>query len=200
MIAEQESALFRGRVRRGELTKDFAAVERREQLAQGRLSRAALTEDFERQEEAIRKQAEALRQLPRALSESERFMEGFRDATISTGDAFERLGQNIASSFRDVESLLEGLKQSVIQFFNDLLGSSLQRVIGGVLSPIAAAFGGGGGLALPGGGNLFRTPSTFPSNISASAIQQLTQAASGGLSRQSQPCTYQSRSGSPQGN
>lgn len=181
MIAEQESALFRGRVRRAELTAEFEAAERRERLGHGRLSRAALTEDFERQEEAIKRAQEALKALPPVLSNGERFMRGFSQAIETTGDAFDRLGQNIANSFRDVGSLLDNLKNAVLGFFNDLLGQSLQRVVGQVLSPIAVAFGGGGGFALPGGGNLFRTPSTFPQSISSSAIQNLFSGAGGGI-------------------
>jgi tape measure domain-containing protein len=186
MIAESDVSargelIAQGRLSRTALTLEYDTTSA-ERLRQGRLSRAALTEDFEQTQKRIEQQREALEKLKPVLSDGQRFMDGFRSAVISTGDAFERLGQNIANSFRDVGSLLSNLKNSILGFFNDLLGSSLQRVIGQVLSPIAAAFGGGGGLALAGagGGNIFRTPSTFPQSVSSSAIQNLVAAATGG--------------------
>jgi hypothetical protein len=123
-----------------------------------------------------------------AISESERFMRGFNSATISLGDAFERFGQNVSQALLNTRNLLDGLKQSVLQFFNDLLGRSLQNIVGQALAPIAALFGGGGGQqAVAGGaggilGNIFRTPSTVPQSVSSSAIQNLFQAAGGGIS------------------
>jgi hypothetical protein len=145
VINERESAIFAGRARRTELTAAFEATERKDQLAQGRLTRKALTQDFEEQQKA-------LKSLQPVLSNSERLMLGFASAVETTGDAFERFGANIASSFRNVGSLLSNLKNAILGFFNDLLGQSLQRVFGQLLAPIAGLFGGGGG-------NLFRTPS-----------------------------------------
>lgn len=143
-----EAARFAGRIRRAELTAALDASEGSERLRQDRLTRAALTEDFERQEAAIKKAEEAMRKYGAGLSDSERFMRGFASAVETTGDAFERLGVNIASSFRDVGNLLSNLKRSLLQFFNDLLGAGLQNIMGQILAPI---FGGGRG----GGGGLF---------------------------------------------
>lgn len=170
-----QSAIFAGRVRRQELTAAFESTERKDQLAQGRLTRKALTEDFEQR-------AEALKKLQPVLSNSQRLMLGFASSIETTGDAFERLGQNIADSFRNVGSLLTNLKNSLLSFFNDLLGSSLQRVFGQVLAPIAAMFGGGGNYALPGGPNLFRSSniSTPGSVTEASQFRQLISGLTGG--------------------
>jgi hypothetical protein len=92
------------------------------------------------------------------ISASERFMRGFNSSIISVGDAFDRFGQNVAGALTNTKNLLDGLKQSLLQLFNDLLGRSLQNIVGQALAPLAALFGGGGG---SGGvlNNLFRTPS-----------------------------------------
>ena len=91
--------------------------------------------------------AEELAKVPPILSDSERFMQGFADATLSVGDAFEQFGNSVARAFGDVRNLFAGLKQAVLSFFNDLIGSTLQNLVRGVLGPI---FGGGGGTGIGG--------------------------------------------------
>jgi hypothetical protein len=102
-------------------------------------------------EKAIKDQREALERLVPVLSVSERLMRGFESATISVGDAFERFGVNVAYAFGNVRNLFQGLKSAVLDFFNDLVGNTLQNLVRQTLGGI---FGGGGIL-----GNLFRTPS-----------------------------------------
>jgi hypothetical protein len=89
-----------------------------------------------------------LKQLEPVLSNSERFMRGFADATLSVGDAFDNFGRSVASAFTNVRDLFNGLKQAVLGFFNDLLGSTLQNLVRGTLGPL---FGRAGGLAFAGG-------------------------------------------------
>jgi tape measure domain-containing protein len=124
----------------------------------------------------ITEQIEQMRLLGVELSNSERFMRGFNSATESVGDAFERLGQNVSRALLDTKNLLDSLKQAVVQFFNDLLGQSLQNVVRQVLAPIAGMLGGGAG----GIGNIFRTPSTFPASVGGAAFQSLATAFAGG--------------------
>jgi hypothetical protein len=99
--------------------------------------------------------AEAIKQVAVELSNAERFMRGFGSATATVGEIFERFGQNVAFALTNVKDLLNGLKQSVLQFFNDLLGRSLQNLMAQLLGPLPGGGAGGGGLL----GNLFRTPS-----------------------------------------
>jgi hypothetical protein len=153
---------------------------RGDRLKEQRLSRAALTADLDRRE-GIAKEAEKARKeiekLPPILSDSQRFMQGFANATQTVGDAFERFGANVAQAFGNVRNLFNGLKQAVLGFFNDLLGSSIQNLVRGVLGPIFGGGGGGGGGLL---GNLFRTPSfaggggiSAPGSISGGSLGQI---------------------------
>ena len=99
---------------------------------------------------------ESIRNLGVELTAAQRFMRGFGSEVDSVGDAFERLGQNLSRSFANVKGLLGNLKQSITQFFRDLLGQGIQRVFqqifgsitnaifGGVSSSAARSSGGGG--------------------------------------------------------
>lgn len=95
------------------------------------------------------------------LTNVQRFLRGFGRETESVGDAFERFGQNVAGAFRNLKDLFTGLKNAVNQFFADLVGNALQRLVRGALG---AVFGGqsagGGGIA--GLGGIFTTPSFNP--------------------------------------
>jgi hypothetical protein len=119
-------------------------------------------------------QLENLRKIADAdpiLTNSERLMRGFEDATISTGDAFERLGNNIAEAFTSVRGLLSSLGNAVKQFFSDLVASALQATarsaLGSIFGRLGGIFGGGGGGgglgSIFGGGGLGGTPPFVPS-------------------------------------
>lgn len=151
-LREIEKAKFRGRILRQQLTAAFEATEQKDRIAQGRLTRSALTADFERKEDLAEKAEKARKALEKTgelLSANERFARGFASSMITVGDAFERFGANVAFAFTNVRHLFEGLKQSVLGFFNDILGSALQSLVRQTIGPIFAGLG---------GGNLFRTP------------------------------------------
>ena len=86
----------------------------------------------------------SIRNLGVELTAAQRFMRGFNSEVESTGDAFERLGQNLSRSFGNVKGLLDNLKQSFTTFFRDLLGLGLQRVFGQLFGSITGAIGGAG--------------------------------------------------------
>jgi tape measure domain-containing protein len=115
----------------------------------------------------IIEQIERTKTLGLELSNAERFMRGFGSATEGVGDAFERLGQNVARALTSTKDLLNGLKNSVLQLFNDLLGQGLQNLVRNALAPLLGLGGGGFGTtgAAGGIGGIFRTPSTFPAQI-----------------------------------
>jgi len=98
----------------------------------------------------------SLRNLGVELTAAQRFMRGFNSEVESTGDAFERLGQNLSRSFASVKGLLDNLKQSFVTFFRDLLGIGLQRVFsqlfGGLLGGLSGAGRAAGGVLGGGGG------------------------------------------------
>lgn len=98
----------------------------------------------------------SLRNLGVELTAAQRFMRGFNSEVESTGDAFERLGQNLSRSFANVKGLLDNLKQSFVTFFRDLLGIGLQRVFsqlfGGLLGGLSGAGRAAGGVLGGGGG------------------------------------------------
>jgi tape measure domain-containing protein len=126
----------------------------------------------------ITEEIEKTRLLGVELSNAQRFMRGFGSATETVGDAFERLGQNVSRALTNTKNLLDNLKQAVIQFFNDLLGQSLQNLVRQTLLPIAGLFPGAAQQGALGG--LFRTPSTFPAGGGANAFQSIANAVSGG--------------------
>ncbi|HEX5081671.1 MAG TPA: tape measure protein, partial [Blastocatellia bacterium] len=109
-------------------------------------------------------------QLGTAISDTERFMRGFNAATISVGDAFERFGQNVSQALLNTKDLLNGLKNAVLSFFNDLLGRSLQNIVRQALSPLAGLGGAFGGVF---GGGGFTTPPFVPQSASGSGLQNL---------------------------
>lgn len=95
-----------------------------------------------------------IRNLGVELTAAQRFMRGFNNEVEDSGSAFERLGQNISRSFTSVKGLLDNLKNSFKQFFNDLLGLGLQRVFQQIFGGIAGAIGGGGQRVGGGGGGI----------------------------------------------
>lgn len=115
------------------------------------------------QQNTAEKAQKALEKSGALLSNNERFMRGFADATESVGDAFDRFGQSVSGAFRNIGDLFGGLKRAVLSFFNDLLGSALQNL---VKSTLGGLFGGGGGGGI---GGIFRTPSTFPAALAAAS-------------------------------
>jgi len=114
-----------------------------------------------------RKAAEDLAKVPVILSNSERLMRGFANATETAGDAFERFGANVAFAFTNVRTLFDSLKRAVLGFFNDLLGSALQNIVRGTLGGIFGSIGGSLG-------NLFRSPVSTPASISSGAAGALS--------------------------
>lgn len=102
---------------------------------------------------------ETFKQFQVQLTDTQRFLRGFNNEIETTGDAFERLGQNLSRSFAGVSGLLQNLKQSFLQFFRDMLGMGLQRIFSQLLSGITGALTGqrgpsGGGAAATAGGIL----------------------------------------------
>lgn len=111
------------------------------------------------------------------LSEMERFMRGFADATLTAGDAFQRLGENFADALLSGRNALQELGRAAKQFFNDLLGSALQATLrsafgalfgggggggGGAVGGILGSIFGGGGIGIPGSASAGRTPPFNP--------------------------------------
>jgi hypothetical protein len=72
----------------------------------------------------------------------------------TVGDAFDRFGANVARAFGNVRDLFRGLKDAVLGFFNDLLGSALQNLVRGTLGGLFGSLGGrlGGAFGGLGGG------------------------------------------------
>src|SRR5262245_24761774 len=113
----------------------------------------------------LRDEIDLFDRLSVSVSNTERFMRGFNNQIESIGDAFDRFGANVARAFGNVRDLFNGLKQAVLGFFNDLVGGAIQNLVRQTLGPI---FGGGGG-------NLFRTPPTFPGGGGISAPPSISQ-------------------------
>lgn len=154
---------------RAEAATAAARADRPRQLAASNIANAERIRQIElesAQLEANTAKAaqEKLEKLPKILSDSERFMRGFADATVTVGDAFERFGQNVAHAFTNVRDVFNGLKQAVLGFFNDLIGNTLQNLVRGTLGGLLGGSGGGGIFGSL--GNLFRTAPTFPASIS----------------------------------
>jgi hypothetical protein len=169
--AEAQRALSAARqASRGELISTLEAE--REAVGLNSLRGLQITEEIER-----------LRFLGVELSNSERFARGFAGAMETVGDAFERFGQNVARALTNTKDLLNGLKNSVLQLFNDIIGQGLQNLVRNALGPLLG-LGGGGGAAAGGIGNIFRTPSTFPSQIAQAFAGGGAIAAPGSISGQ----------------
>lgn len=111
-------------------------------------------------------QIESIRNMGVELTNAQRFMRGFGAAVEDVGDIFDRFGNNVARAFTSIKGLLGNLKNAVVQFFKDLLGNSLQRLVGGTLSALfgglfgGAGSGGRGGIG-GGGGGLGSTLGSF---------------------------------------
>ena len=110
----------------------------------------------------LRDEIELFDRLSVSVSNSERFMRGFNSQIESIGDAFDRFGANVARAFTNVRDLFNSLKQAVLGFFNDLLGTALQNLVKNTLGGL---FGNLGGSL----GNLFRTP-TFAGGFGGGGI------------------------------
>ena len=101
----------------------------------------------------IQLELEGIRNLGVELTAAQRFMRGFGSEIESVGDIFERFGQNLSRSFANVKGLLNNLKQSITQFFRDLLGQGLQRVFQQLFGSLTGAiFGSAGGGTTGGAG------------------------------------------------
>lgn len=101
---------------------------------------------------------ERLQTLGVQLNNAGRFMRGFGSEVDTVGDAFERFGQNVSNSFRNVKTLFDGLKNAVKQFFADLVGNSLQQLVRGTLGGLFNQKG----LAIAGSPVNFSTPNFNP--------------------------------------
>lgn len=141
-----ENAINQGLLNRAEGQQQLNALLRQESelriaALQAERARPGITID---QIAQIDVEIERLKTLGVELTAAQRFMRGFGSEVESTGDAFERLGQNISRSFADVKDLLNNLKQSFLTFFRDLLGQGLQRVFGQLFGALTGAIGGAG--------------------------------------------------------
>ena len=141
-----ENAINQGLLNRAEGQQQINALLRQESelriaALQAERARPGITVD---QIAQIDVEIERLKTLGVELTAAQRFMRGFGSEVESTGDAFERLGQNISRSFANVKGLLDNLKQSFLTFFRDLLGQGLQRVFGQLFGAITGAIGGAG--------------------------------------------------------
>lgn len=153
----RQQAEIENLVNQGALSQADARAQINELLRQERDIRIAMLE-AERAMEDITPQRRAeieleiasIRNLGVELTAAQRFMRGFNSEVESTGDAFERLGQNLSRSFASVKGLLDNLKQSFVGFFRDLLGLGLQRIFGQLFGGLTAAIGG----ARPGAGGV----------------------------------------------
>lgn len=92
-----------------------------------------------------------------SIDNASRFMKGFNSQIQSTGDIFERFGQSISQALTNIQDLFGSLKNAVKQFFNDLLGRSLQNLLRTALTPVVSRLGGlfGNPAAATAGGNVF---------------------------------------------
>jgi len=134
-----EDAIARGRITAGE-------AELLRQGAAGRLAgqlREALPNVSPDKLDDLRDEIELMDRLSVSISNTERFMRGFNSQVESVGDAFDRFGANVARAFGNVRDLFNSLKQAVLGFFNDLLGSALQNLVRQTIGPL---LGGASGL------------------------------------------------------
>lgn len=142
-----DDALSRGQITGGEADSLRQAASR-ELASQLRLKEQLLAINDPLLDD-LREEIGLYDRLGSAISDTERFARGFNSVIETSGDAFERFGQNVSNAFRNVRDLFNGLKSAVLGFFNDLLGNALQGIVRQTLGSI---FGGGGGGARGGGG------------------------------------------------
>src|SRR5882672_4975704 len=163
-----QNAVNQGALTEAEGREAILATQRqfRDVMLEALKAQEALTTDPEGLAQ-LKLQAEQIRSLGVEFSNAQRFARGFGSQIETVGDAFDRFGQNVSRALTNVKDLFGGLKNAVLNFFNDLLGRSLQNVLRQVLAPIAgiAGIAGGGAAAAGGIGGIFRTPSTFPAQI-----------------------------------
>lgn len=101
--------------------------------------------------EQLNLQIAQLKTLGVEVNNTTKFMNGFGSEIVSVGDIFDRFGQNVSRAFRNVTDLFNGLKNAVKNFFLDLVGNTLQRLVKGTLDTLFGALngrqqaGGGGG-------------------------------------------------------
>ena len=127
----------RGAVNEADARRQINELLRQEAQFKIQIKEAELQKDISpSRRAAILEQIEELKNVGVELTNTERFMQGFRSSIESTGDAFDRLGQNISRSLQNVQGLLGNLKKSFLQFFNDILGAGLQRFFAEILGPI----------------------------------------------------------------
>ena len=171
-----EDALSRGQITPGEaeLLRQGAAGEFAGKLQDVFSKRQAAGADPNVLED-LRDEIDLFNRLSVSVSDSERFMRGFNSQIETSGDAFDRFGANVSRAFGNVKDLFNGLKQAVLSFFNDLLGQSLQNLVRNTLGGLFGSLGGSLG-EIFGGGNIFRTPSTF-----GNFAQAFAGAAGGGI-------------------
>lgn len=155
-ILQIDREINRGAINEADARRQINELLRQEAQFKIQIKEAELQRDISPSRRArILEEIEELKNVGVELSNTERFMRGFRSSIESTGDAFDRLGQNISRSLQNVQGLLGNLKKSFLQFFNDILGAGLQRFFAEILGPIlgvtgqrrgASAGGGGGGV------------------------------------------------------
>lgn len=143
---EIENQLDLGALTQAEARQQINALLRQERDIRIAMLEAeqAMSEITPQRRAEIELEIASIRNLGVELTAAQRFMRGFNSEVESTGDAFERLGQNLSRSFGNVKGLLDNLKQSFTTFFRDLLGLGLQRVFGQLFGSITGAIGGAG--------------------------------------------------------
>lgn len=143
---EIENQLDLGALTQAEARQQINALLRQERDIRIAMLEAeqAMSEITPQRRAEIELEIASIRNLGVELTAAQRFMRGFNSEVESTGDAFDRLGQNLSRSFGNVKGLLDNLKQSFVTFFRDLLGLGLQRVFGQLFGSITGAIGGAG--------------------------------------------------------
>lgn len=162
-----QNAITAGVISEVEGRKQLLAVQRQygEQIIAALESERKLAEIESDPERAAQLQfrIESLRTLGLELDNSSRFIRGFGSEIELVGDIFERFGRAVSGAFRNVTDLFNNLKNAVKNFFLDLLGNTLQSLVGGTLKNLFSGLTGntaaggangarGGGFSL---GNLF---------------------------------------------
>src|SRR5262249_35299042 len=125
-----EDAIARGQITGGEaeLLRQGAAGDFANKL-RGVLARQRASGGEENTLDDLQDEINLFDRLSVSISNTERFMRGFNSQVETVGDAFDRFGQNVSRAFTNIRDLFGGLKQAVLQFFNDLVGQSLQNLV-----------------------------------------------------------------------